>query len=306
MNGPGRRDCKLLIADCRLRIGTTAAALAAAALVSIAPRLHAAEIPVGRLDVLHVRSRALGAVRTVRVWTPAHEPPGIRFDVLYLNDGQSLFGDGNPETGGGGWRADRAAGALLSARRIVPLMIVGIDNAGDRARGIDYLPVPDPFETAPDRPGADRYLRFVVDELMPLVNRRYPTRVGPAHTGFGGSSYGAVSAFYAAMARPGVFGRLLLESPSVGVGGGALLDRAKSVTAWPQRIALGVGTGEGRGGHGPSPAFETLVSILRHAGLGDDRLHVTIESGARHNEAAWAFRLPGDLAFLFRAAHGAR
>jgi predicted alpha/beta superfamily hydrolase len=267
--------------------------------VLVAVPAGAAGVHAGHLDVLHVRSRALHATRTVRVWTPSGEPRGTRYDVLYLNDGQNLFGDGNPETGGGGWRADDAASTLLASHRLAPLLVVGLDNAGDRSRGIDYLPVPDPFEDHPAAPGADRYLRFVIDEVMPLVARRYPIRTGPDHTGFGGSSYGAVIAFYAAIAHPGVFGRLLLESPSVGIGNGVLLDRARHITSWPERIAMGVGTGEGRGGPGPSAAFETLVSILRADGLGAGRLHVTIQPGARHNEAAWASRLPDDLAFLF-------
>ncbi|MGE5245782.1 MAG: alpha/beta hydrolase [Betaproteobacteria bacterium] len=285
----------------RLLMVFTVAAVAAGV-----PSARAAAARVGRLDVLHVRSRVLDATRTVRVWLPPHEPRGTRYDVLYLNDGQNLFGDGNPDTGGGGWHADVAAAALVAAHRIPPLLIVGIDNAGDRSRGVDYLPVPDPFDEHPRPPGADRYLRFVVDELIPRINRAYPTRPGPQHTGFGGSSYGAVSAFYAAMARPGVFGRLLLESPSVGIGGGVLLERARGLRRWPDRIVMGVGTGEGRGGRGPNDAFETLVSILRKAGLGDERLRVTVQEGAHHNEAAWASRLPGDLAFLFRPADAPR
>lgn len=95
--------------------------------------------------------------------------------------------------------------------------------------------------------GADRYLTFVVDELMPFIHRRYPVLDGPRFTGFGGSSYGAVSVLYAVMSRPGVFGRVLLESPSVGVGGGVRLDRARTITEWPERVVMGVGTGEGRG-----------------------------------------------------------
>src|SRR5262249_41024382 len=133
---------------------------------------------------------------------------------------------------------------------------------------------------------------------MPFVNRKYPTRRGPSHTGFGGSSYGAVSAFYAAMARPGVFGRVLLESPSVGIGNGMLLDRARTFSAWPERVVMGVGTGEGRGGL-PSGAFQTLADILHAAGLGADRLDVVVQEGGRHNEASWAVRFPEALRFLF-------
>ena len=242
----------------------------------------------GKVDVRQFHSRVLNANRTVRVWRPAHMRRGVRYSVLYLNDGQNLFRDGDPDSGGGGWHVDDTAARLIDEHVVDPLIVVGIDNAGDEARGVDYLP-----------PTADRYLQFVIDELMPFINRKYPTLVGPAHTGFGGSSYGAACAFYAALARAGVFGRLLLESPSVGAGNGLMLDRARTMTSWPERIVIGIGTGEGRGGRGPS-AVQTLGEILANAGLGENRLKVVVQEGGRHNEASWASRFPDALAFLFR------
>jgi predicted alpha/beta superfamily hydrolase len=259
---------------------------------SASPNVHG-----GTLDVLHIKSRALNATRTVRIWLPPGFSRRAHYSVLYLNDGQNLFGDGDPESGGGGWRVDETAARLAAAHAIDPLIVVGIDNGGDRAREVDYLP---------DESGAaDRYLTFVIEELMPLVDRKYPTLHGPAHTGFGGSSYGAANALYAVLSRPGVFGRLLLESPSVGVGGGVLLERARAQTAWPERIVMGIGSGEGRPpadadrGARPPAAFQTLVDILRAAGLGEDRLKVVVQEGGRHNEASWASRFEDAAAFLF-------
>jgi len=272
-----------------------------ATLAAAASTLVAAAAPanVGHLDVVALHSAALGASRTIRVWTPPGLSRGVRCDVLYLNDGQNLFGDG-PYEDGGGWHVDEGAAVLVAKHVIDPLIIVGIDNGGDdRARGIDYLPVPDPFEKDPAPSGADRYLTFVIDEVMPYVNAHYPTRVGAAHSGFGGSSYGAASAFYAALSHPGVFGRLLLESPSVGAGNGVMLERARTTTAWPERIDVGIGTLEGRGGRGSS-AVQTLADILKSAGLTDARLRVVVQDGAGHNEAAWASRFPDAIAFLFR------
>jgi enterochelin esterase-like enzyme len=285
----------------RVQIGTNALlALCLSASAAEFPSASAGpEVHAGRLDVHHFRSRVLDAERTVRVWLPPDFSPRGRYAVFYLNDGQNLFGDGDPDSGGGGWHVDEAAARMIHERVIEPLIVVGIDNSGDRGRGVDYLPVPDSFNPEPEAPGADRYLAFVIDELMPFVNRTYPTLGDPGHTGFGGSSYGAASAFYAVMARPGIFGRVLLESPSVGVGNGVLLDRARTMTDWPERIVLGVGTGEGRGGRGSS-AFQTLADILVAAGLGDDRLKVVVQEGGGHNEASWASRFPDALAFLFR------
>ena len=255
---------------------------------------------------MHFKSSSLGTERLVRIWLPPGFSRSVKYSVLYLNDGQNLFGDGDPESGGGGWHVDETAARLMDQHAIEPLIAVGIDNGGDGARGIDYLPVPDPFEQEPAPSGADRYLRFVIDELIPYVNKHYPTEHGPAHTGFGGSSYGAASALYAALSRPGVFGRLLLESPSVGVGNGVMLTRAQTFTSWPARIVMGIGSAEGRGGRGPNSAFQTLADTLRRAGLGDDRLHVVVQDGGRHNEASWASRFPDAVTFLFRpdrAAH---
>ncbi len=269
------------------------------AAAALGASLGAHAVSAGRLDIVELHSTTLGATRTIRVWTPPNLPRGVRCDVLYLNDGQNLFGDG-PYEDGGGWHADAAATSLIAERVIDPLIVVGIDNGGDdRARGIDYLPVPDPFEKDPAPSGADRYLAFVIDEVIPYVNAHYPTRSGPAHTGFGGSSYGAASAFYAALSHPGVFGRLLLESPSVGAGNGMMLERARTVATWPERIDIGVGTLEGRGGRG-SGAVQTLTEILKAAGLSDARLRVIVQEGGGHNEAAWASRFPGAIAFLFR------
>jgi enterochelin esterase-like enzyme len=242
----------------------------------------------GKVDVRQFHSRVLNADRTVRVWQPARTRHGVRYSVLYLNDGQNLFRDGDPDSGGGGWRVDETAARLIDEHVVDPLIVVGIDNAGDESRGVDYLP-----------PTAEHYLQFVIDELMPFINRKYPTLTGPVHTGFGGSSYGAACAFYAVLSRPGVFGRLLLESPSVGAGNGTMLERAKTMAMWPERIVIGVGTGEGRGGRGPG-AVQTLGEILAHAGLGDNRLKVVVQEGGRHNEASWASRFPDALAFLFR------
>jgi len=263
-------------------------------------------VRVGKLNILHFKSHALNATRTVRVWLPPGFNGHLRYSVLYLNDGQNLFGDGDPDSGGGGWHVDETAARLIKEHLVDPLIVVGIDNGGDRARRVDYLPVADNVNGDPEPPGADRYLTFVIDELMPFIARKYPTLGGSDHVGFGGSSYGAASAFYAVLSHPGVFGRVLLESPSVGVNNGVLIDRARTFTAWPQRVVMGMGTGEGRratssglAGRDSSDTFQTLIDILHAAGLGDDRLKVVIQEGGAHNEESWAARFPDALMFLF-------
>ena len=77
------------------------------------------------------------------------------------------------------------------------------------------------------------------------------------------------------------------------------------MTAWPDRIDIGIGSEEGRGRRGPSDALQSLVQLLKDDGLDTDRLRFVVQDGGRHNEASWAARLPDALAFLFRpAGHG--
>ena len=49
-----------------------------------------------------------------------------------------------------------------------------------------------------------------------------------------------------------------------------------------------------------------LESILRGAGLGDERLLLRIDVCAEHEETAWGRRFPGALRFLYGSAEGGR
>ena len=239
--------------------------------------------------------------RRVTVWLP----PGFRargrsYPVLYLNDGQNLF-DPARALGGVAWNAGETAARLVSRRRIPPLLIVGIDH-GDARRAREYLPVEDDRNPDARHPLGAEYAAFVTREVIPAIVRQFPVARGAANTGFGGSSYGAVAALHTALLNPGVFGRLLLESPSLYVGNTYLLRRARTAGRWPSRIYLGVGTAETRRAdwnHETVANVLALERILRGAGLGRRRLRVRVEEGATHSEGAWAARLPEALEFLF-------
>ena len=237
-----------------------------------------------------VSSRVLREVRLVRVLMP--ESPR---SVLFLNDGQNLFARpryiGTPER----WRADEAATAVPD------LAVVGIDNAGT-SRGRDYLPYPNPGDPLGRAPRGDRYSAFVVDELLVWLSRRYPQLGRPRHIGIGGSSYGAVSALHTTLKYPGTFDRLLLESPSLFIGGRRLLEDVRVAAELPRRVHLAIGTAESRDPGVSERVLQDaldLAALLRAKGLGSRRLHVNIESGASHREPYWAGRLPGALRFLF-------
>ena len=254
------------------------------------------------LDTYEIPSLYLGLTRRLTVWIPprSHARRVSRYPVLYLNDGQNLF-DPARAFAGATWRVQQTATRLVRTRRIPPLMIVGIDH-GYARRGREYLPVEDELNPTAVNPLGREYAEFVTREVMPFIARRYPVAAGASHTGFGGSSYGAIAALNTAMIKPGVFGKLLIESPSLYVGGGYLLRRASHVDRWPGRIYLGVGTSETKSAernHETVVNVLKLETILRRAGLGPRRQRVVVEEGATHSEGAWAGRLSEALEFLY-------
>jgi predicted alpha/beta superfamily hydrolase len=256
------------------------------------------------VDVHLLESAALGTRRRLTVLRPDAygAGSGAGRGVLYLNDGQNLF-DPERAFAGNTWRAAETVARLVHDRIIPPIFVVGIDHGGmERAR--EYLPVEDERNPHARRPRGRRFVEFVTREVVPFIERTYPVARKTSARAFGGSSYGAVVALLTVLERPGVFGKLLLESPSLYVGRQFLLRKARRAPRWPSRIYLGVGTAEASR---PEISRETvdnvrtLESILRQAGLGSRRLKVRVEEGASHSEHAWASRLPATLTFLFGA-----
>jgi enterochelin esterase-like enzyme len=253
---------------------------------------------VGHLVLEPLTSKVFGNTRMLRVWLP----PGYdakdhakRYPVLYLNDGQNLFDACTSMFSSDEWKADETATTLIESGKIPPMIIVGIDNAGKRARPKEYLPFPDETLTpaTPDVRGKD-YPRFLLEEVMPLINKDFRTDDRPAHTGLGGSSYGAGIALYTVMTHPDRFGRLLLESPSLYAHDDFLLHEAERFHRWPEKIFVGVGSFRE-----PVDDVHRLAEILRRDGLGRDRLRVVEQPGAGHDERAWADRFPTALQFLY-------
>jgi enterochelin esterase-like enzyme len=258
---------------------------------------------VGTLILRPLKSRVFKNSRMLRVWLPpGYDNPGERqrrYPVLYLNDGQNLFDACTSTFGPDEWRVDETATALIRSGKIPPLIIVGIDNAGKRDRAKEYLPYPDETLSPPtlDVNGRD-YPRFLLDEVMPLINREFRTDTSPASTGIGGSSYGAGIALYTVMKLPGRFGRVLLESPSLYAHDDFLLREAERCKRWPAILYVGVGSVRE-----PVEDVRRLKEILLREGLGDSRLLVVDETGAAHDEEAWARRFPRALQFLYSTEH---
>jgi enterochelin esterase-like enzyme len=254
----------------------------------------------GSLDIVKFDSKIFGNTRMLRVLLP----PGYRlpmnsrqrFQVLYLNDGQNLF-DACTSSRGEEWRVDETVAQLVAAHAIPPIIVVGIDNGGNsRQRANEYLPYPDTtFSPAVPDPQGKKYPQFLFSEVIPFIEDHYRVRGGAGNRVLGGSSYGAGAAIYTAIAQPGAFAGLLIESPSVYASDYHLLKDAAAVQEWPRRIFIGVGTSGGE----PVDDVNKLAEIFRKAGVDERHLKVVVQQGGLHSESWWAKRLPDALKFLF-------
>jgi enterochelin esterase-like enzyme len=140
------------------------------------------------------RSQALDRTPEVRVVLPSgYRRSNAGYPVLLVNDGQDIEAMG----------LARAIDSLVRDGRMKPIIVVAIGAGEDRLQN---------YGTA-GRPNADglgaragRYERFVMEELWPLISKRY--RVLTGEVAIMGWSLGGLSAFDLAWRNRGTFSRV--------------------------------------------------------------------------------------------------
>ena len=256
----------------------------------------------GTLRIHHaLRSRFVDVPRDVIVYLPPEynlHGQDIRYPVLYLHDGQNLF-DSATAFAGNEWGLDELAEELIQAKRIQPLIIVGIYNAGN-VRISEYTHVR-------NRKGAGgkarAYGKMIVDDLKPFIDSEYRTVTDPPNTGLGGSSLGGLVTLYLGMRNPEVFGKLVVMSPSVWWANRALIREVRrSSRKAEQKIWLDTGTCEGDDPETCVKNVRDLRDALADRGWIEGRdLRFVEDEGAGHDEKAWGHRMRDALLYLFPA-----
>jgi enterochelin esterase-like enzyme len=153
--------------------------------------------------------------RRVVVWLPSgYDPHGPKYAVLYMHDGQNLF---DAKTAGYGmeWQIDETLDRLIREKKVRPTIVVGIWSTPKRLQ--EYVPSK-AFNGLPPEyrqkiralyggdPLSDGYLKFVVRELKPMIDRRFNVKTDAADTAIMGSSMGSLISLYAIDEYPKVFG----------------------------------------------------------------------------------------------------
>jgi enterochelin esterase-like enzyme len=183
-----------------------------------APRVVAGRV----LRIEHFRSNFV-TPRNIDIWLPPDYKPGRKYPVLYMHDGQMLY-DAETTWNKQEWGVDETISRLIEEKKIPPVIVVGIWNSGS-GRHADYFPRK-PFESMQDWEKelvlresrnhhrkfltspiqSDNYLKFIVKELKPFIDKHYSTHRDRANTFIAGSSMGGLISMYAVCEYPKVFG----------------------------------------------------------------------------------------------------
>jgi enterochelin esterase family protein len=143
----------------------------------------------GELVEQEVDARAFGDKRRIQVYLPARFRPSRSYPLLIVHDGEDYVRYASLKT-----VLDN-----LIHRLEIPSMIVALIPSQDRLN-----------EYADDR----RHAKFLVEDLLPHLEKSFPLVDKPSARGLMGASFGAVASLAAAWRYQGVFGNLLLQSGS--------------------------------------------------------------------------------------------
>ncbi len=277
----------------------------------------------GRIERIDSLKSKYVTPRNVDVWLPERYDPAKKYAVLYMHDGQMLF-DSTLTWNKQCWKVDETMHALVSEKKIPPTIVVGIWNGGV-TRHPDYFPQK-PFDglsqsdkdkitnelqekgrtQASFQPQSDNYLRFLVEELKPLIDRRYSTYTDAAHTAIAGSSMGGLISLYAICEYPNIFGNaagLSTHWPGVfSVEGNPFIPahvaylQKNLPDPKTHRIYLDGGDQELDALY--PPLLNQVEQVLRQKGFTDKNGRAVVIKGTGHSEKAWAERLPEVMQYL--------
>ena len=146
---------------------------------------------------LRINSKALGEPRQMLVRLPASYRTGVKsYPVLYMTDGDANIGHTNA-----------VMEFLVRNNRVPEMIIVGISNT-DRTRDLS----PTRIEGRPTSGGADKFLDFIQNELIPTVEQNYRTQ---PYRVFAGHSLGGLLVMHTLFTRPALFNSWIAISPAL-------------------------------------------------------------------------------------------
>ncbi len=264
--------------------------------------------------------------RNVDVWLPKNYDPAKKYSVLYMHDGQMLF-DSNTTWNHQEWKVDEWLTQLAAKKRIKKCIVVGVWNSG-KSRHADYFPQK-PFENLAQaqkdavyaaartngvsvfgeyKIQSDNYLKFLVTELKPFIDKTYATLSDAKNTSIAGSSMGGLISMYAICEYPQVFGRAACLSthwPGIFAMEGnpipeAFADYMRQHLPDPKTHKIYFDYGDQTLDAMYPPLQKKVDEVMRAKGFSKKNWLTKAFPGDDHSEKAWSRRLGVPLVFLLK------
>ncbi len=156
--------------------------------------------------------------RPVDVWLPDNYSEEKKYAVLYMHDGQMLF-DANTTWNKQEWKVDEWASQLMSEGKTKDFIVVAIHNISEirwqdlfPQKAFEYIDktfkdsLYDITGKANFKLHGDNYLKFLVEEIKPLIDQQFSVHTDKANTFVMGSSMGGLMSMYAISEYPDIFG----------------------------------------------------------------------------------------------------
>ncbi|MBD3172933.1 prolyl oligopeptidase family serine peptidase [Candidatus Bathyarchaeota archaeon] len=159
-------------------------------------------------NTFKIKSEKLDETREIYVYHPPNlEESNLAYPVIYLLDGHSLH------------NVCASFVQHYSNRDRIPRAIVAGIASTDRLR--DFTPTErEAYNGEYGGGGAENFLRFLSDELFPVIEEKYPTR---DYRVLMGHSYGGLFVIHALLSRPDLFRAYMACSPWFSEGDNALI-----------------------------------------------------------------------------------
>lgn len=246
--------------------------------------------------------------RNVDVWLPFDYSKDKKYSVVYMHDGQNLF-DPKEAFNNVDWGVDETMQRLLTEGKIRDSIVVGIWNTANRLK--EFSPEkafnennadPKKYKMPPGT-GSDNYLKFIVSELKPFIDKNYSTISDRDNTFIIGSSMGALMSLYAISEYPEIFGGAACMSSHFSLGDGVMIDYMEKhlPSAKNHIIYFDYGTLDLDQEYGKYQ--ERADKIMKKNGYVDKKNWRTMNfQGDGHNEYYWRRRVNVPLEFLLKKA----
>jgi len=279
----------------------------------------------GKIDLYESFQSSFITERDVEVWLPEGFSRKKRYAVLYMHDGQMLF-DANTTWNHQSWDVDDVTARLLKEGKIKDVIIVGINNGG-KTRHIDYFPQK-PYESLSQeqkdtidkkmngsgksvivfKPNSDNYLKFIVSELKPFIDKKYPVFKDRDHTFIAGSSMGGLISMYAICEYPDIFGGaaclsthwpgiFTIENNPVPK---AFVTYLKANLPNPKNHKFYFDYGDQTLDAMYAPTQKKVDEVMKAKGFTDSNWITKFFPGQDHSEKSWNSRLNIPLEFLLK------